>query len=117
MNKSNILSITVLLILSYLGYNKFYAEPQKVAASAKSMLLQMAAKEQWIDAFELMSEIGNGNGDLASEIDEASNYDNVVYATGKIAYLSSTQAMCKEVDFSFETDSLNTYEIIKESDC
>lgn len=117
MNKSSILSILVLLALSYLSYNKFYAEPKEVAASAKSVMLQMAVKEKWIDAFDLMAEVGVGSGDLQSKIAVTSNYDNVVHATGKIAYSSSTHAMCKEVDFSFKTGALNTYNITKESDC
>ena len=117
MSKTSTLSIIVLLIVGYLGYNKFYAEPKEVVSSAKSMLFQMAVKEKWIDGFGIMVEIDSGDGTLLREIAVASNYDNVVYATGKIEYLSSTQAMCKEVDFTFKTGSLNTYEITSERNC
>lgn len=56
MNKSGILSILVLLVLGYLFYNKFYAQPKEAAQSAKSMLFQMAAKKEWI-GFGVIPEI------------------------------------------------------------
>lgn len=117
MTRTTSLAVVFLLMLAYFGYNRFYVYPNKLEAQAESMLVKMANREEWIDAFEVMRQVNLHKGyiELAAHI--ISSDGKRAYSEGFITYSDKQGMVCKEVVFEFKINSFKNYTISDTRDC
>ncbi len=117
MTRTTSFGLVLLLMCAYFGYNRFYAYPIQLETQAKSMLLHMANREEWLDAFEVMNQVDSRSGYLELVASVKSSDDKRAYSEGFITYTDNQGMVCKEVVFDFKIDSLNHYNIDDLRDC
>lgn len=64
MTRTTSFALVLLLMCAYFGYNRYYVYPQQLETQAKSMLIQMANREEWMDVFEMMNRVEAHKGHL-----------------------------------------------------
>lgn len=117
MTRTTSLAVVFLLMCAYFGYNRFYVYPKQLESQAESMLLKMANREEWLDAFEVMNRVDAHKGYLELAAQIKSSDGNRAYSEGFITYSDRQGMVCKEVVFNFKIDSLNNYTISQIRDC
>ncbi len=117
MTRTTSFGLVLLLMCAYFGYNRLYAYPNQLENQAKSMLLQMANREEWLDAFEVMNRVDSSKGFLELTARVKSSDEKRAYSEGFITYTDRQGMVCKEVVFDFKINSLNNYNIYDIKDC
>ncbi|EGQ7843179.1 hypothetical protein B7489_05445 [Vibrio alginolyticus] len=102
---------------AYFGYNRYYLYPQQLETQAKSMLIQMANREEWVDVFEMMNRVDAHKGHLELVADVTSSDGQRAYSEGIITYTDREGVVCKQVVFNFKINSLKNYNISDLRDC
>ncbi len=117
MTRTTSLAVVFLLMCAYFGYNRYFVYPKKLETQAESMLMQMANREEWIDAFEVMNRVDSRNGYLELAAQIKSSDGKRAYSEGFFTYSDKQGMVCKEVVFDFKINSLNSYTISDIRDC
>ncbi len=117
MTRTSAFALVLLLMSAYFSYNHFYAHPNKLETQAKSMLIQMANREEWIDAYEVMNQVDSHQGYLELAASIISADEKRAYSEGFITYTDKQGMVCKEVVFDFKINSVKNYSITNIRDC
>ncbi|WP_423840630.1 hypothetical protein ONE56_17880 [Vibrio mytili] len=117
MTRTTSLTLVLLLMCAYFGYNRMYVYPKQLETQAESMLIQMANREEWIDAFDVKNKVKSHKGHLELDARIKSSDGNRAYSEGLITYTDREGVVCKEVLFYFKIDSLKNYTISHLRDC
>ncbi|HAS6725631.1 TPA: hypothetical protein N3C02_002814 [Vibrio parahaemolyticus] len=117
MTRTTSFALVLLLMCAYFGYNRYYVYPQQLETQAKSMLIQMANREEWMDVFEMMNRVEAHKGHLELAARVKSSDGKRAYSEGFITYTDRDGMVCKEVVFNFKINSLKNYSISDLRDC
>ncbi|MGR5133627.1 hypothetical protein [Vibrio alfacsensis] len=109
--------LILILVSTYLAYDRFYVYPQRLETQAESMLIQMANREEWLDVYEMMKRVDAHKAYLELAADITSNDGQRAYSEGYITYSESNRNVCKHVVFNFKINSQRSYIISDLHDC
>ncbi|PFG58313.1 hypothetical protein ATG66_0855 [Vibrio sp. ES.051] len=117
MTRTTSFVLVLVVVCAYFAYNRYHVYPKQLETQAKSMLIQMANREEWVDVFEMMNRVEAHQGYLELVADVKSSDGKRAYSEGFITYTNREGVVCKEVVFNFKINSLKNYSISDLHDC
>ncbi len=117
MSRVTAICMVLLLLMGYLGYDRFSEKRQTLITPSKHVLNLIAIKKLWVDPREMLRTSSDGELSYSVDIESAYAEADNVYAFGKILINKGEHSVCRLVDFNFKQGKLDQYEVTKQRDC